>query len=458
MDARSPALRRVSILPRLAAILPVFLALAVVAGCGDETPTRIEEILPDVDGAIVPEAAEEGEMFEVEIWGSAPDRSWRFSGFDVLREGRLITVTPVGARAGEPAGERGFRGIATVTAPAAGECVVRIRGGSGEIEYPIRIHPRRAIVGRVDVVPRVAIEGTTRTIRLRLLNRADRPETLRFRTSQTFDALVKGPMILGPDSLPGGAGRDSGGCDGDPQGMGNGHGRGGGGGGRGRGGDHPGGGHPGDPLSLVWNWAYGRPFNDVPTELILGPRDSLSFEVEWPGVHNDGGVAEEGRYEATAIVPAHRPVPVRPRRIGVAPESPPPDSSLAVRLTLEPTVAPPGSPRTLRLIVANRSAVPVILTFPSTQTYDFAIDDPRMMRPLPLWRWSSGKGFATVLTEVTIPARGRIVWEESWDGRADGGEIVGPGRYQARGSLPLPGPPQGPGPIVTAPVVFGVAE
>ncbi|HEX7126461.1 MAG TPA: BsuPI-related putative proteinase inhibitor [Thermodesulfobacteriota bacterium] len=96
-----------------------------------------------------------------------------------------------------------------------------------------------------------------------------------------------------------------------------------------------------------------------------------------------------------------------------------------------------GEPVTLVLFVENRGQTPVRLVHPSAQRYDFTVS--REGREV--WRWSAATGavFAQALQEIEVPPGERLVHRETWRGTDTAGQPVPPGRYAARGLVPLRG-------------------
>jgi hypothetical protein len=82
----------------------------------------------------------------------------------------------------------------------------------------------------------------------------------------------------------------------------------------------------------------------------------------------------------------------------------------------------------LALRVRNASEAARSLELPSAQLYDFAVfADGRE-----LWRWSRGRRFAQMLTELRFEAGEEKVWRETLGPTAG---ALSPGRYRADASL-----------------------
>lgn len=299
--------------------------------------------------------------------------------------------------------------------------------------------PPPIVTGSVEVRPPAGDVGSTRTIVLTLRNRSTESVTLHFPTTQLYDVAIVGgepsdSMRQGHmgDGMPGGGMPDGGMPGGGNMPGGGMHGNG------PRNGDHPG--DPTDPPpmhAVVWNWAYGRGFDPTPTDLVFEAGQERSFEIEWPGTTNDGGVVPIGAYAVMVHVPAESMVRVPPAGLVVGNPSPP----LVVRFAVEPRSAPSGTPRTLRLSIGNPGPDPVTLRFGSTQVYDFLLDDPMTMMPGWDWIWSSLKDFPAVMTELTIPPGGRLEYSEPWNGRIAPDHRMRPGVYPMQAVLMLPDRP-----------------
>jgi len=117
-----------------------------------------------------------------------------------------------------------------------------------------------------------------------------------------------------------------------------------------------------------------------------------------------------------------------------APREPSPaGEGTALRLVLraDRSVYALGAPVTLTLAVTNPGPAPVTLTAPSSQLYDFAV----LRDGAEVWRWSAGRMFLAVLTDLTIRPGETRAFTEVWDQRDRDGRPVGPGDYVVVGRL-----------------------
>ena len=90
-----------------------------------------------------------------------------------------------------------------------------------------------------------------------------------------------------------------------------------------------------------------------------------------------------------------------------------------------------GQPVVLALRVRNTSEAARSLELPSAQLYDFAVfADGREV-----WRWSRGRMFAQMLTQLRFEPGEEKVWRETLGPTAGADTPLSPGRYRAEGSF-----------------------
>ena len=73
------------------------------------------------------------------------------------------------------------------------------------------------------------------------------------------------------------------------------------------------------------------------------------------------------------------------------------------------------------------------LTFSSSQQYDFIARQSGTSNII--WRWSHNRGFLTVITTLTFAPGETKTFSELWDQTDNNGVLVGPGSYEAQGSV-----------------------
>ena len=107
---------------------------------------------------------------------------------------------------------------------------------------------------------------------------------------------------------------------------------------------------------------------------------------------------------ALALAACTRPLP--PPSDGMLP---PPESAQPALVT-SLSVQTAGDTVLLALRVTNPRQAPVEVTFPSGQTYDFAV----RAGANELWRWSAGRGFTAAVQTLTLEPGGTWEFGERW--------------------------------------------
>ncbi len=92
-----------------------------------------------------------------------------------------------------------------------------------------------------------------------------------------------------------------------------------------------------------------------------------------------------------------------------------------------------GETITLVVTIRNRAAAPRTLTLPTSQTHDcfvYAAGDKE------IWRHSSGRMFAQVITELTLSPGKSRTFTATWNQTDAKGKPAPPGEYEAVGLVP----------------------
>ena len=93
---------------------------------------------------------------------------------------------------------------------------------------------------------------------------------------------------------------------------------------------------------------------------------------------------------------------------------------------------------TMTITIRNMTNAEKTLSLPTTQTYDCVVSDPDGRE---IWRWSDGRMFAQILTEMRFAPGEEKRFAEAWDQVRSDGTNAAPGRYEAVGTIPagIPG-------------------
>lgn len=94
---------------------------------------------------------------------------------------------------------------------------------------------------------------------------------------------------------------------------------------------------------------------------------------------------------------------------------------------------PSGEPITLVVTLRNRAAAPRTLTLPTSQTHDCIVSAAGHKE---VWRHSSGRMFAQVITDLTLKPGESRTFTAAWSQTDAKGRPVPPGEYEAVGLVP----------------------
>jgi hypothetical protein len=114
----------------------------------------------------------------------------------------------------------------------------------------------------------------------------------------------------------------------------------------------------------------------------------------------------------------------------------------------ETATATRDEPVTLRLVLRNGGTAAHRIQYSSARTYDVSVLAPDGRE---LWRWSHGRMFAQMISDVALDPDESREFRVTWDQRTNDGATVPPGRYEAVGSIPAIG-----GEIHSAPLPFTI--
>lgn len=85
------------------------------------------------------------------------------------------------------------------------------------------------------------------------------------------------------------------------------------------------------------------------------------------------------------------------------------------------------------LNLTNAGTTPVVLEFPSSQRYDFAVEAPSGET---VWTWSADRSFAQMLGADTLAAGATVEYEAEWASGRRPGQYVAVGRVTST-SVPV---------------------
>lgn len=406
---------------RLGRLLPFVILgflVAVLSGCGDDSPGEMLTDIPEIAGAFVPETAEEGEPISVEVWGQLPHSGWSLEGFDVeYEDDGIVTITPISRL--HTAGGRdrlGFHGTATIDELRGETDTIRIRGAKKDHDFPIHVYPRQAIV-------RLLVRGGSDHVHEELVIGAP-GWAMAFRRGEGQPVRVE----FSHDQL--------------------------------------------ERVRQLFDDAGFFSLDDRYLSEI--PNDDLFYQLSYREADRGKEILAEFRQSPEALVRLVGEL----RRLIVsilqeAPSRPPIVGSITVR----PVHGEQSQERTIVLTLQNRSREPQTLEFPDAQQFDIAVLSPHWIDDIPpddtdpdrpgenppgdtdpperlIWNWAFDKEFVQVLTLLQFRPEGEHSFEIVWDCTQNGGASVRDGIYRVVGIVP--GYPDLP--IRLAEVVIGSTE
>ena len=105
------------------------------------------------------------------------------------------------------------------------------------------------------------------------------------------------------------------------------------------------------------------------------------------------------------------------------------EGGILVKVETDKTVYKLGETVNITFTISNESNVFQKLTFNTAQTYDFVIFNIAK-NDLGFYRWSQGKMFAQVITEINLEPNEVKVFKEQWNQKSNSGSPVSAGTYR----------------------------
>ncbi len=169
----------------------------------------------------------------------------------------------------------------------------------------------------------------------------------------------------------------------------------------------------------IARWSEGRMFLQIIVQRTVKQGETMDLTDAWTLPAD----LKTGDYTLEFVLTADSSEQTGARKIiGIGKE---PTPRLALRFSTDKLIYRVGSVITLRYTVTNVTTEDIVLTFRSTQLFDWTISDARGSL---IYQWMSDKRFAGVVTEETVPAGGSMTYESQWNLprnlRADGYRIA----------------------------------
>ena len=156
---------------------------------------------------------------------------------------------------------------------------------------------------------------------------------------------------------------------------------------------------------VIGRWSTGRMFADVMSTRTVMMGETMELKGSWQ-------LPKElalGTYELEFVLTSTTTEPTGAKtQFAVGKASIP---GLGVGFTTDKLIYRVGTTITVKYTLTNLTDKPRVLTFPTTQQYDWTVTDAEGNL---VYRWSDGRAFAQVVTQLTIPVGTSDGFESSW--------------------------------------------
>lgn len=156
---------------------------------------------------------------------------------------------------------------------------------------------------------------------------------------------------------------------------------------------------------IVSRWSMGRMFFPATSTQVILPGTTWALADTWqlPADLKPGAYQLEFVLTATngAALGAKKSIVIAPKAV----------TGLQTRFTTDKHVYHRGETVLLTFTVTNTTSQPLVLTFPTTQQFDWTVTN--MHRNM-VYQWMSDKRFAAVPTVVVVPAGQSTTFSSSW--------------------------------------------
>ena len=156
---------------------------------------------------------------------------------------------------------------------------------------------------------------------------------------------------------------------------------------------------------VIARWSTGQMFADIVTSRTVMMGETMELNGSW----QVPGKLAAGTYELEFVLTSTTTEPTGTKTQFEVGQTSIPD--LGVSFTTDKLIYRVGTTITVKYTITNLTSKPLVLTFPSTQQYDWTITDAKGNL---FYQWMANKKFAQVVTQLTIPAGASNSFESSW--------------------------------------------
>ena len=156
---------------------------------------------------------------------------------------------------------------------------------------------------------------------------------------------------------------------------------------------------------VISRWSTGLMFADVMSTRTVMMGETMELKGSWQLPKE----LAPGTYDLEFVLTSTTTEPTGAKTQFAVGKASIPD--LGVSFTTDKLIYRVGTTITVKYTITNLTDKPLVLTFPSAQQYDWTITDAEGNL---IYRWSDGRAFAQVITQLTIPAGASEGFESSW--------------------------------------------
>ena len=183
--------------------------------------------------------------------------------------------------------------------------------------------------------------------------------------------------------------------------------------------------------NVTWAWSAGRTFDPSPTQRTLAPGEVWAISAVWNFRDNVGAKALDGNYtmHGTFLGDYEGRSGAKGGSQVITLQTSDP---LNVTFSTNKTAYKRLETARLTLRVTNVAPVPVTITFPTSQYYEFTA---HTSSGTTVWNWSRGKTFTPGPVELTLQPDEAVDFTESWALVDNNGLPLTDGTYTVKGTF-----------------------
>lgn len=156
---------------------------------------------------------------------------------------------------------------------------------------------------------------------------------------------------------------------------------------------------------VISRWSTGLMFADVMSTRTVMMGETMELKGSWQLPKE----LAPGTYDLEFVLTSTTTEPTGAKTQFAVGKASIPD--LGVSFTTDKLIYRVGTTITVKYTITNLTDKPLVLTFPSARQYDWTITNAEGNL---IYRWSDGRAFAQVITQLTIPAGASEGFESSW--------------------------------------------